>query len=93
MSSCNIDSTQSLQYFLSEPWKKRKFIDSCLKETEVHRAQKWKDNAASRGKEKQGCEGEEGEHRGDAERKGGGGAGVQRLAGLTHREVLASQAT
>ena len=43
--------------------------------------------------EKQGCEGGRGEHRGDAERKGWGRQVCRGRRGLTHREVLASQAT
>ena len=93
MSSYNRDSTQSLQYFLFGPLKKEKFTDSCLKETDVHRAQWWKDNAGQSGEKSRAVRGGTGEHRGDPERKGWGRQVFRGPRGLTHSEVLASQAT
>ena len=53
--------------------KKEKFIDSCLKETEVHRAQRWKDNAAQSGEKSRAVKGEEGNTEGILRERGGGG--------------------
>ena len=74
--------------------KRKKFLNSCPKERENHRAQWWKDEGQGkqgRG-EKQGVMGKRGAQR-DAERKGWGEAGVQRgMKGSTERGG-SSQAT
>ena len=72
--------------------KKQNFTESCPKETEVHRAQWWKDNANQSGEKSKGSWGR-GEHRRDAERKGGGGGYTEGDMGVTQREVLAYYVT
>ena len=61
--------------------KKEKFIDSCLKETEVHRAQRWKDNAAQSGEKSRAVKGEEGNTEGMLRGRGGGGRCAEGDAG------------
>ena len=67
------DSTAHKAYniFYLDLCKKQNFTESCPKETEVHRAQWWKDNASQSGEKSRGLWGR-GEHRGDAERKAWG---------------------
>ena len=67
------DSTTHKAYniFYLSLCKKQNFTESYPKETEVHRAQWWKDNASQSGEKSRGWW-ERGEHRRDAERKGWG---------------------
>ena len=91
VSSCNIDSTQSLQYSISELLgKKTSLLTPALKR---QKGRVMEGQCRSVRGEKQGCEGGRGEHRGDAERKGWGRQVCRGKRGLTHREALASQAT
>ena len=93
VSSCNIDSTQSLQYFLSEPLEKKKsLLTPALKRQKPTVHSDGRAMQASQGREARLEEGR-GEHRGDAERKGWGRQVCRGRCGLTHREALASQAT
>ena len=50
--------------FYLDLWKKEKFTDSCLKETDIHRAQWWKDNAGQSGEKSRAVRGKRGAQRG-----------------------------
>ena len=74
MSSCNRHSIALKAYNILylDLCKKKKFADSCSKETEVHRAQRWKDNESQSGR-KAGDDGEEGSTEGMLKGRCGGG--------------------